>query len=709
MRNFKMDLKVSKKQKQNIQYEKEVLLLNSNEASTSKRVSLVILIVATILVSTLIIIGMVGLTLLVAFLRPSPGLEELKLMIDGDDTLNYFYGNDKMNVHAVVSKNSTTPRLIYALPAGNEGFLVFFESSIFTQYIFQQDTFRPIENGMENDIEITQDLKITKILMGSSRVLRHFMQSGEILFPEMKNEITFEDKTQLTYSRTQLNGKDKMSLSFSSAYNVEIIKKEDGFYLKIMDSKQTGKLKIQIKTTKVPLTRISRDKLFINKNDDIKELEFGLSFLSYEEKLLAGSWRFNTYFGRDTLMSLEMLMPILRSSVIESSLESVLHKLDKNGDVAHEEAIDDFSDFIHKVNNRSDLYGQPIFDYKMIDDDFMLLPVLKNYLLNFGVKEKAMEFFKRNKELILRNMNFVIEKSKNFYQNSTIDNLIHIREGITVGNWRDSAPGLGYATVPYDVNVALVPAALNSITTIINHGYLSKEEVGEIYEKSKKYFKVWSEKSSIFFNISISNSIAKSRIIKYCNELKIDSTVYLNELEDKDINFNSLSIHNNGSKIHVMHTDTSYLLVFTEPSEEELKKILTNLIGTFPVGLLIPKIGVSISNPCFSDSDFTKSNFKNGHYHGTTIWSWHQAFLILGIQKQSKRELTAETKKLLKITEKKLWEVINETEKIRQHELWSFIIDNGKFKYIPFSEVSDKKRESNALQLWSTVYLSIKQ
>ena len=46
-------------------------------------------------------------------------------------------------------------------------------------------------------------------------------------------------------------------------------------------------------------------------------------------------------------------------------------------------------------------------------------------------------------------MRFVIEKSRSFVENSTIENLIHIREGITVGNWRDSAQGLGFAKIPY--------------------------------------------------------------------------------------------------------------------------------------------------------------------------------------------------------------------------------------------------------------------
>ena len=255
----------------------------------------------------------------------------------------------------------------------------------------------------------------------------------------------------------------------------------------------------------------------------------------------------------------------------------------------------------------------------------------------------------------------------------------------------------------------MVPAALNSISNIIEAKFLTKQESEEIYQQSKDYFTIWNEKSSKFFKISVSNSEAKLRVKTYCDELNIDSDQYLKELGDKDISFNSLSIHNDGSKVPVMHTDTSYLLVFTEPSEEELKMILNNIVSKFPIGLLIPIIGVSISNPCFSEGNSTKDNFGNGHYHGTTIWSWQQAFLILGIQKQLKRNLSTEMINLLNKAEEILWEVVNETEKIRQHELWSFIISDKKFKYIAFSEVSKSERESNALQLWSTVYLSIHQ
>ena len=64
-----------------------------------------------------------------------------------------------------------------------------------------------------------------------------------------------------------------------------------------------------------------------------------LAYLSFHEKLLAGSWRFDTYFGRDTLMSLRLLSPVLKAPAMVARLSSVLERLNGEGEVAHEEDI----------------------------------------------------------------------------------------------------------------------------------------------------------------------------------------------------------------------------------------------------------------------------------------------------------------------------------------------------------------------------------
>lgn len=55
-----------------------------------------------------------------------------------------------------------------------------------------------------------------------------------------------------------------------------------------------------------------------------------VSFLTYQEKFLAGSWRFLTYFGRDTLISLNLFMDVLTPSATEAAIGSVLERLNTN-------------------------------------------------------------------------------------------------------------------------------------------------------------------------------------------------------------------------------------------------------------------------------------------------------------------------------------------------------------------------------------------
>ena len=56
------------------------------------------------------------------------------------------------------------------------------------------------------------------------------------------------------------------------------------------------------------LTQFSASQVLNNASQDLIKQEPGtttsLSFLSYTEKLVAGAWRFLTYFGRDSMISL---------------------------------------------------------------------------------------------------------------------------------------------------------------------------------------------------------------------------------------------------------------------------------------------------------------------------------------------------------------------------------------------------------------------
>lgn len=113
-----------------------------------------------------------------------------------------------------------------------------------------------------------------------------------------------------------------------------------------------------------------------------------LTFLSFREKLLAGSWRFDTYFGRDTLLSLRLLMPVLSATAVESGLGSVLARLSPQGEVAHEEDIGEQAvlDHMRTDGTRS---AAPVYDYKMVDEDYLLAPVAAEWLLQPGAQARS--------------------------------------------------------------------------------------------------------------------------------------------------------------------------------------------------------------------------------------------------------------------------------------------------------------------------------
>jgi hypothetical protein len=65
------------------------------------------------------------------------------------------------------------------------------------------------------------------------------------------------------------------------------------------------------------------------------------------------------------------------------------------------------------------------------------------------------------------------------------------------------------------------------------------------------------------------------------------------------------------------------------------------------------------------------------------------------------------TRSALANAEQALWTVIEATESKRSGELWTWGVENGHMVYVPFGQGKGDIDESNAVQLWSTVYLGV--
>jgi hypothetical protein len=126
----------------------------------------------------------------------------------------------------------------------------------------------------------------------------------------------------------------------------------------------------------------------------------------------------------------------------------------------------------------------------------------------------------------------------------------------------------------------------------------------------------------------------------------------------------------------------------------------------FPAGLLTP-VGVVVANPVYATTAI-KGKLTRSAYHGTVVWSWQQAVLAAGLRRQLQRQdLPLPLIEFLRAAQTRLWQAIGKAHSMRNSELWTWTFANGRFEIAPFGANASDADESNAAQLWSTVYLAI--
>jgi len=114
-----------------------------------------------------------------------------------------------------------------------------------------------------------------------------------------------------------------------------------------------------------------------------------------------------------------------------------------------------------------------------------------------------------------------------------------------------------------------------------------------------------------------------------------------------------------------------------------------------------------VANPVFADSDI-KARFTSHAYHGTVIWSWQQALFASGLERQLQRtDLPESVRTHLLAARASLWRAIDAGRSVQSSELWSWSFEGGRYRVTPFGSRDTDADESNAAQLWSTVYLAV--
>ena len=319
---------------------------------------------------------------------------------------NYFYADNTVSCQAVLANpvprtdagSPTLHRLLFAWPAGNSGAAAFFRSSDSkndalsihfkdeaNQNVLDPVSFEdpsqvgPSSLGVSGLISFSNSAVLSLAILGSVRSIRDYTEGNGVLNPKVQRGVQVHelDNTEngVRISRLWFDGKTMTQLTFAPATSTSyesgkaFITQGDASSLATF---APGVYAVQAHLNHpqpgfIPpsqLLKPTSHHLIQRHPDPIKSL----SFLCTPGNLLAGAWRFLTYFGRDSMISLLILNPVLsegEKGVIEAGLRAVLERINyEDGSVCHEENIGDYPAAQAALNGADDPNAQ--YDYKMV-------------------------------------------------------------------------------------------------------------------------------------------------------------------------------------------------------------------------------------------------------------------------------------------------------------------------------------------------------
>ncbi|KAJ5157337.1 uncharacterized protein N7482_008437 [Penicillium canariense] len=698
---------------------------------------------------------------------------------------NYFYSDCNVAAQAVVTSplpasnlSIIGPRLIVAWPAGNSGICTFFTPQngangtlsiemvnstagqpLGPVYTAASNSSAPPSVGVQGVLRFNASATLTLPILGSIRTIRDFVEGPSLLQPEIQDAIQFtaHDDGSALLQRTWLDNVTSTALTFTPYPN--------GTDTKVTISNRTlafpaGDYLFSASLNYPQLAALQPGSVLNAASSNLTTSQpdqtTALSFLSYSEKLLAGAWRFLTYFGRDSMISALLLEPVLSSgegSAMEAVIGAVLERVNRtDGSVCHEETIGDYATWTNLQDNISS--NAMVCDYKMVDSDYFLPVLMQKYFLDNPVGQtRAASFFNTSAgsinavnqnltwgQLALINAERIMRLAGPFAQNQTTENLIHLKDGQVVGQWRDSNYGIGGGRIPYDVNTALVPAALRSIALLAEKGlYPNQTQWATL---APQYAQTWEDKTLSFFEVTIPQSKAQDLVASYKNASSFAGPDQSASITT-DVVFHALALdgYNNLSQVAVMNTDDCFRhLLLNTTNDTQLTAFLnnsaTNIRRTFPAGLMT-SAGMLVANPAFGEDAVYAQNWTTGAYHGTVVWSWQLAMMAKGLEMQLGRcDLTSnftasgrghKSQRAIpaipsfcgddtvywnvRAAYNELWDSIERNEDQLSGEVWSWVWRDGGFQVTPLGVLpppgGGSQTESDIRQLWSLTFLAV--
>ncbi len=670
-------------------------------------------------------------------------LAALSFQVKEGGNVNLFYQSDANAYHLRLS-DPKNPRILFAFPAGNSGALLSFDPSLpenaglaWTASSWTAwDGPDGIRGGQAELAADRPKLVLTGAILDSVRLIRDFplypkhvadrRKLGEALGLDSIgwNEARASASgSTLTFVRRTLDGKNHYRAELAFQDGAVIKDLENGRWSVASRDGKPLKLRLSAGVDYAPLTPLSPERLLAPlalaayresaPDSPVRRSFDHLRFLTYREKMLAGSHRYLTYFGRDTMITALLAWDELTPEAREAELRAVLDRLSPDGIVAHEEDIGGQAELDH-VTRALELLGQgdkggarraledsqaPSYDYRMVDGEPLLALLAHRYLTDPDTSPERREAVLSAasaqgvpyRDLLARALRRLAEEAGPYARSPKPTNLIALR--FDFGDWRDSNAGNGFGRYAGSVDAYLAPLALSRLAETAKAAGIDPASLGG--EPLERLSRAWSGAQAAF-EVSLSAGQARKRLRNFLASVPPDERRYyetrLGPLEKiGPVRFTALSLDDRGKPIPVMSSDGVLELLLGEPSAARRAELLDTLMRPFPLGLST-EVGLVIANPALSDRPKDYSLFNRQAYHGVQIWGWQETALLEGLERIAAGEAAATARQAL-----------DKAGKYAQLEVWTFLPRPDGAVASPVIYASGDEAETDPVQLWSSV------
>ena len=273
---------------------------------------------------------------------------------------------------------------------------------------------------------------------------------------------------------------------------------------------------------------------------------------------------------------------------------------------------------------------------------------------------------------------------------------------------RDSEVGLGHGRYAYSVNAALGPASLRAALALHNSGLIDAELHAGVNPDDlnalPRMAEVWREQAPRCFEFSVPAEDGGPALDRAAAGLGLPGRA-APTAPLACMRWHS-TLPAGRWRCSIPISASRYCWTSLRPSA--LPAELAPLLEPYPLGLMTG-VGLLVAN---ARSRLPRCAPSSGRTAITAPSSvWQQAMLAAGIARQQARvDLPASVQELLARAHERLWQAIDATRDVANSELWSWRHVAGQGDEVQaFGPLCATADESNAAQLWSTVYLAVRK